>query len=185
MGHEAVTSPDFSLDDLAGSTGRLDILIRCVNSTFMLSHSIRKDTDLYLLLQGPPEPPKVVHFVGSELRYLNPDERSTAALIRKALALPQEGRSSPGVYAETRKFSDLVSEFAGHLVCLREDGEDLRQAALPEEPTFVLSDHRDLTSAEETNLLSLRPRIVSAGPRSLHADHCIVVVHNELDVRST
>ncbi|MDQ1371137.1 MAG: tRNA (pseudouridine54-N1)-methyltransferase, partial [Candidatus Thermoplasmatota archaeon] len=32
LGHRAITSADFKLDDLCGSTGRLDILLRCVNS---------------------------------------------------------------------------------------------------------------------------------------------------------
>lgn len=181
VGHEAVTSADFGLDDLAGSTGRLDILLRCVNSAFMLSHGVRTDAELYLCLQGPPEPPKVVHLVGSELKYLNPDERSTAALIRKGLALRREGRSTPGIYLEMRGFRGLLEEYGRKLVYLREDGEDLRGAALPDDPAFLLSDHEDLTHEEEMAVLDLQPRIVSVGPRSLHADHCIVLVNNVLD----
>jgi tRNA (pseudouridine54-N1)-methyltransferase len=81
IGHRAITSGDFKLDDLAGGTGRLDVLLRCINSTFFLSHDIRRDAEITLILQGAPNPPKSIRLVGSELKYLNPDERSTAALV--------------------------------------------------------------------------------------------------------
>ncbi len=80
-----------------------------------------------------------------------------------------------------RGLKGLLEEYGRDLVYLREDGEDLRAAVLPDDPAFLLSDHRDLTPEEETAVLDLQPRIVSVGPRSLHADHCIVLVNNELD----
>ncbi|MCL2334152.1 MAG: tRNA (pseudouridine(54)-N(1))-methyltransferase TrmY, partial [Candidatus Methanoplasma sp.] len=101
VGHKAVTTGDFKLDDIAGGAGRLDILIRCVNSAFFLSHDLRKDTELFLVLQGGEDPPKTVRMSGAELRYLNPDERSTSSLIRNALIKKLdtgEKRSSPGIY---------------------------------------------------------------------------------------
>lgn len=183
VGHEAVTTPKFGLDDLAGATGRLDVLLRCVNSAFMLSHGLREETELHLVLQGPPGPPTVLRLAGAELRHLNPDERSTAALVRKALARRREGRSSPGLYVAFQGFEALLRTFAGSLVCLREDGEDLRGAALPPDPAFLLSDHRDFTREEAEAIGALEAPVVSVGPRALHADHCIVLVHNELDRR--
>ena len=142
VGHKAVTSGDFKLDDLAGSAGRLDILLRCVNSTFFLSHGIRKDAEIYLVLQGEPRPPLTVRFSGAEVRYLNPDERSTGALVRNAIlkADGDEIRSSPGVYVSRRSFAEVIAELASksELVYLKEDGEDVRQcgsaAAHPARP---------------------------------------------------
>ncbi len=43
IGHDAPTTPEFSLDDLAGAAGRLDVLCRCVTSAFLLRHAIRED----------------------------------------------------------------------------------------------------------------------------------------------
>ena len=40
VGHKAVTTGDFKLDDMAGGAGRLDILLRCINSAFSLSREI-------------------------------------------------------------------------------------------------------------------------------------------------
>ncbi len=98
VGHKAVTSGDFKLDDMAGGAGRLDILLRCINSAFFLSHKLRRDVEVYLVLQGPPGPHRTVRLVGNELKYLNPDERSTGALVRNALLQKGNGeqKSSPG-----------------------------------------------------------------------------------------
>ena len=185
VGHKAITSGDFKLDDLAGSTGRLDILLRCINSAFFLSHGIRRDVEIFLVLQGEPRPPVTVRINGTEIRYLNPDERSTGALIRNALLRLGEGevRSSPGIYISRRSFSEVINELApkGKLVYLKEDGKDMRSEQFGEDVTFVLSDHQDLTAEEEAILLTHSPTVVKLGPNSYHADHCIVIMNAELD----
>lgn len=187
IGHKAVTAADFKLDDLAGGAGRLDVLLRCINSAFFLSHDIRRDVEVVLILQGPPGPARTIRLVGSELRYLNPDERSTGALIRNALmkgAGPEE-RSTPGIYVSSRTFQDVLALLSGgtELVYLKEDGADIRETELSKDVTFVLSDHMDLTPDEEELLLEYGPKVVRLGPISYHADHCITIVNNELDRR--
>lgn len=187
LGHRAITSADFKLDDLCGSTGRLDILLRCVNSAFFLSHAIRKDVEISLMLLGEPNPPKTVRIDGSEVKYLNPDERSTAALIRNALLQKGEGerRCSPGIYVSERGYQEVLSNISkeSKVFYLKEDGEDIRNAEFGPDCTFVLGDDQDLTSEEEGILMDYSPRKVSLGPISYHADHCITLVNNELDRR--
>ena len=185
-GHRVVTGGDFSLNDLSGSTGRLDILLRCVNSAFFLSNGLRKDVLLYLVLLGPPAPPRAVKFVGSELRYLNPDERSTAALVRTALLRkcgPDWQRSTPGIYCAKKGFAEVAKECAGsekEFVYLKEDGRDIREMRF-KEPVFVLGDQYDLTLEEEALLSAYNPVKLSIGPKPLHSDHCITIVNGELD----
>ncbi len=188
VGHKAVTSGDFKLDDMAGGAGRLDILLRCINSALFLSHGIRRDTEIYLVMQGEPNPPRTVRINGSEVRYLNPDERSTGALIRNALIKKLDGeeiRSSPGIYISRRSFKDVLDDLASisRLVYLKEDGKDVRQQELDGDLTFVLSDHSDLTESEEAELIAHDPITVTLGPLSYHADHCITIMLNELDRR--
>lgn len=187
LGHRAITSADFKLDDLCGATGRLDILLRCVNSAFFLSHGIRKDVEIVLLLLGEPSPPKTVRINGAEVKYLNPDERSTAALIRNALLQKGEGerKCSPGIYVSERSYQEVLSNLSkeSKIFYLREDGEDIRGAKLGGDNTFVLGDDQDLTRAEEEILMAYEPRKLSLGPISYHADHCITLVNNELDRR--
>ena len=71
----------------------------------------------------------------------------------------------------------------GQFVYLKEDGADCREFEFPENPIFVLGDNSDLTEEEESSLLSRGPGKISIGPLSLHADHCMIVVNNELDRR--
>ncbi|MBO4356713.1 MAG: tRNA (pseudouridine(54)-N(1))-methyltransferase TrmY [Candidatus Methanomethylophilaceae archaeon] len=190
-GHKAVSTGDFKLDDIAGGAGRLDILVRCVNSAFFLSHNLRKDVEAYLVLEGGDDPPKTIIFKGADLRYLNPDERSTSSLIRNALLKKvkpgEELRSSPGVYITKMSFEDVLKRLSekGTFVYLKEDGVDCREFDFPENPIFVLGDNHDLTEEEENLLLSYSPEKICIGPYSLHADHCMIIVQNEVDRRSS
>lgn len=187
IGHRAITSADFKLDDLCGSTGRLDILLRCVNSAFFLSHGVRRDVEVVLLLLGEPNPPKTIRITGAEVKYLNPDERSTAALIRNALLQKGEGerRCSPGIYVSERNYEEILSNVSkdSRIYYLKEDGEDIRTAPLAPDCTFILGDDQDLTQDEEEKLMAYEPKKLSLGPVSYHADHCITLVNNELDRR--
>jgi len=187
VGHRATTSGGFKLDDLSGSTGRLDVLLRCINSAFFLSHDIRREVEVHLVLLGLPTPPKTLRFVGSELKYLNPDERSTGALVRNALMqkIETEERCSPGIYASNRSYKDVLSIVSkqSQMIYLKEDGTDVREFDFPEDVAFVLGDDQDLTPEEEEILMDYRPRKLSIGPISYHADHCVTIVNNELDRR--
>ncbi|MBC9986695.1 MULTISPECIES: tRNA (pseudouridine(54)-N(1))-methyltransferase TrmY [Haloferax] len=184
-GHDAPTTPDFSLDDIAGGAGRLDVLCRCVNSAFFLSHDIREDVRVHLVLGNE----YTVRFEGSELRRLNPDERSTAALIRKALEKREEAighmpaESSPGVSIRRMDFETTLEKAArdATVVELHEDGDPVVQVEPPENPLFVLSDHHDFTDEEAELLAAAADERVRLGPEILHADHSITVAHNYLD----
>jgi tRNA (pseudouridine54-N1)-methyltransferase len=181
VGHLAPTGDGFPLDDLPGSAGRMDILCRCVQAALSLSHGMRRDAEIHLLLHGPPAPPKDVLIRGESVRSLSPDERSTAALIRKALALPvgeSFRESGPGIFVRRGGLARLLA--GGPFAVLSEDGKDLRGERDPP-PGFILSDHLDFTAGDEA-LLSGLPRI-SVGPRVLQADHAVTVLQNELDRR--
>jgi tRNA (pseudouridine54-N1)-methyltransferase len=185
VGHDAPTTPEFSLDDLAGAAGRLDVLCRCVTSAFFLSHSIREAVRVHLVLGDE----FTVRFDGAELRRLNPDERSTAALIRTALEnradaigqMPAE--STPGVTIRRMGFEAILSDLApdATVVTLHEDGDPAVDVDPPADPLFVLSDHRDFSDSESSLLAATADERLRLGPEVLHADHAITVAHNYLD----
>ena len=147
----------------------MDVLLRCINSAFFLSHDLRKDVEVVLVLQGPPGPARGRYdWSASELRYLNPDERSTGALIRNALmrdAQTPRRRSTPGIYVSTRTYQDVLGLLGEgtEIVYLKEDGTDIRETELPENVTFVLSDHMDLTPDEEGLLAAIQTESGEAG----------------------
>jgi len=85
----------------------------CIRETFCLSYAIRKNNSLYLYFQGEKI---LIKFEGSRLRYLGPDERSQALLLKKVLdkSIPfinSNGnkwiKSTPGIYFKS--FLDDVS----------------------------------------------------------------------------
>lgn len=184
-GHDAPTTPEFSLDDIAGGAGRLDVLCRCVNSAFFLSHDIREAVRVHLVLGDE----FTVRFEGAELRRLNPDERTTAALIRKALEKRDEAvghmpaESTPGVSIRRMGFSETLEAAARDATVfeLHENGDPVVDVEPPEDPLFVLSDHHDFTDEEASLLADAADRRVRLGPQLLHADHAITVAHNYLD----
>ncbi len=189
IGHKAVTTGGFSLNDMPGSAGRMDILCRCINSVFFLSHDLRRDVQAHLLLLGEPAPPRVIRFNGEKIRYLNPDERSAGALIKKALELDNissaETRSTPGVWIREADLDTLMREFAidgRDIFYFREDGEDIRHITSEiKDGVFILGDHLGLTEDEEKLVTEVSTGTISVGPLSLHADHCITLILNELD----
>lgn len=187
VGHKATTSPDFSLEDIPGTSGRLDILCRCINASFVLSHGIRKDVNVYLVLLGGMAP-KTLWLKGDELKHLNPDERTTAALLKKALALEAVTgwtRSTPGIFVRMGGLAELLLDLKDKkFVYLREDGQDIRtfnEKTLKGDLAFVLGDHTGMAPEEERLIEQAEATVISVGPTSLHADHCIVLINWALD----
>ena len=186
VGNKAVTKP-FRLKDLAGSAGRMDIICRCIAQALFISHGIRRDVEVYVLLLGEPDPPKALKIVGSEVRYMAPDERNVGGIIRKALSLKVDSswrRSTPGVYIARKNLSNLLEELSKkyNVVYLREDGIDIRDVACKlENPLFVLGDHIGLKEEDERIVMKYAKIVVSVSKYSLQADQCIVIVHYELD----
>ena len=179
---KAKTSKDFSLNDMPGDGGRMDIIARCVNSAFFLSHDLRKDTEFIAVLEGEPNPPVTLRFVGSKLRYLSPDERCTGGLIKKALekASEKETESTPGIFVSKKSFSEVISEIDCEIIYLHEDGENIQTLPIESDKIcFVLGDHFGLS--EEDEALLKNAKRVSISPMVLHADHCIIIVHNVFD----
>ena len=186
VAHDARTSADFPLDDLPGAAGRMDLVARCVVASLLVSRGVRTDAEFLAVLLGPPRPPRIVRFVGAEVRSLNPDERSTASLLRKALA--EEGLAErsmhPGVYGRGGGLRDALAAIPPPIFLMDEGGEDLRGKHMGSDVTFVLSDHRDFTAEERAWLAASTTAKLSVGPRALHADQVIAIVHNGLDRRA-
>tara|TARA_A100001037_G_scaffold19927_1_gene16859 strand:- start:4867 stop:5454 length:588 start_codon:yes stop_codon:yes gene_type:complete len=185
VSHTATIDPGFSLNDLPGSGGRMDLLCRCVGSSLLISHASRSNARIYLLLQNQI----TIRIEGSEIRYLHPDERCIAALIKKALEkIPDtigqiEVESTPGIYISKRNFRSLLTsiESSGTFIHLDEEGSSSHTFSLPQEPIFILSDHQNFSPLETDILTEYVEKTMSLGPISLHADHSITIIHNLLD----
>jgi tRNA (pseudouridine54-N1)-methyltransferase len=189
IGNTASTEP-FSLNDIPGA-GRLDILCRCVAQALFISHGIRRNTEIYLLLLGPPDPPKAVKVRGDEVKRMSPDERNIAGHLRKALSLKiseKWKKVHSGVYIARKNLSELLEELSENykIYYLREDGVDLRKIAKDvlksEKLLFILGDHLGLHKEAEEVVFRYSKEIVKLSPISLQAEQCIVIVHYLLDL---
>lgn len=188
VGNKAVTAP-FSLNDLAGAAGRMDLLCRSLSTAFFLSHDMRRDVVVHILLLGEPNPPRCIRFSGTDLRYMGPDERNIGGLIRKALDRkdigPQWVRSTPGIDIAAKDLGDLLNEVAPEpgegTVRMSEGGSPVEDVPFGEDPVFLLGDHNGLTPEQE-RLVEAWPR-VSLGDISYHTDHCITILNHTLDKR--
>ena len=185
VAHEVPTDDAFPLDDLPGAGGRVDLLCRCVGAAFLLSHALREDVRLFLVVRDE----LTIRFDGATLRNLAPDERSTAARIRDAIAAREEAIGhqpasvSPGVETYRRGLEPTLRDLAADatVVVLHEDGDPVVDVRPPADPLFVLSDHRAFADREADLLASVADRRVRLGPETLHADQAITVAHNWLD----
>jgi tRNA (pseudouridine54-N1)-methyltransferase len=189
IGQTAFGSSDFSLDDLPSSSGRLDVLLRALRAALLVSHGLRRDVLVYLVLRGGAQA-RLLRVDGRSAKFLRPDERSLATLVRKTLAAapspcPDFVELRPGLALRDGDLPDVLSEAQGApCFVLDEAATDLRaQAELSEDAWFFIGDHLGFDVVSLARLDRHGCQRVSVGPVSLHSDDVIALVHNELDRR--
>jgi tRNA (pseudouridine54-N1)-methyltransferase len=191
LAHKVPPSGAFTLNDLAGGAGRMDEVARAVSTAFTLSNDLRRDTEVTVLFVAEPPPAaRRIDVVGARVRYLNPDERSTAALLKNALVrsvgFPAPFESSPGLTVAAVDPEAALGAFLARpgAVWLTEDGSPLTDWSAPVgEIAAVVSDPYDPTAEEAARLRESGIPRLSVGPRSLRTSQVIDLVHAELDRR--
>ncbi|MFB6187225.1 MAG: tRNA (pseudouridine(54)-N(1))-methyltransferase TrmY [Halobacteriaceae archaeon] len=186
IGHDVPLDGEFSLDDIAGEAGRLDVLCRCVSAAVFLSHDIRDNVQVWLILQNSV----TIHIDSENLKYMHPDERNIAALLRDALQAKsdaighQEVTSSPGIHVSKRGLEPILSSLPADqpVVQLHHEGTPLPEWH-HQTPIVVVSDHKDFTNTEQSILQSHRDEKLSVSPQTLHANHAITVMQNYIDTQ--
>ncbi|HTT26365.1 MAG TPA: tRNA (pseudouridine(54)-N(1))-methyltransferase TrmY [Thermoplasmata archaeon] len=188
--HRVPASGAFTLNDLAGGGGRMDEVARCVSTAFLASNALRRDLEMTLLFAPtPPVGARRIRVQGERLKFLHPDERSTAALLKNALvrAIPAEHdlEASPGILVGPVDPSAELARWASApgAVWLTEAGAPAESAPLPEETVAILGDADDPTATERGILEAAGIPKYSLGPRPLRASQCVDVWLNRLDRR--
>ncbi len=191
LAHRVPPRGEFTLNDLAGGAGRMDEIARAVSTAFTLSNDLRRDTEVSIaFVAEPPPASRRIDLLGSRLRHLNPDERSTAALLKNALTraanFPTAFESSPGLRVGPADPESVLGEFLAlpGAIWLVEGGVPLARWASPgREVAAVVSDPYDPSPDERRLLEASRVPRVSVGPRSLRTSQVIDAIHRELDLR--
>ena len=191
LAHRVPVDGAFTLNDLAGGAGRMDEVARAVSTAFTVSNDLRRDTEFTVLFHArSPPAARRIELHGARLRYLNPDERSTAALLKNALVrsatLDRDLEASPGLRVGPADPVRTIEGFAAHPgpLWLTEGGTPLREWA-PDTREFaaILSDPSDPTAEESELLGRLGLPQVAVGPRGLRSSQVVDIVHNEFDWR--
>lgn len=192
IGQKASSTEDFILDDLPGTSGRLDVLVRCLRAAMLSSHGIRRGVVVYLVLLGGALAPRVVRVDGAGVQFLRPDERSLAVRMKKVLTSRADEATNawvtvkPGFAVARGGFERVIDDVDGATPwILDEDAPDIRDAPglVDSHGLFVIGDHLGIPADVRARLEELGARRVSIGPVSLHADDVVAVVTNELDRR--
>lgn len=177
-----MTTHKFLLKDITGTSGRLDIICRCLIAAFSLGY---EEIEFHTVLHGPPNPPVALEFDGSILKALPHDEISLARLLQQLL---DPKASIPlGIQRSKKTFINIVQDLRtrGPVLLLKEGYPHISLALerlsrikpIPKALSFVLSDLIDLTSEEEAILISeLECQPVGLGRQSYLASHCIILL---------
>ena len=188
----APTAGYYIKEDLQES-GRIDIAVHSVIASFFLSHKIRTDVRLHLIFAGPPDPVKHLELfpqtkgeTGVDKIYLG--KKDVSGILRKMLYKYKPGIKNevfPGYWVEKKNFVELVEELSNQgkkLYVLDQEGEDIRDIKLEDNPVFILGDHKGLPPKDYKRLLKIcKP--VTIGPKTYFASQTIMIVQNELDRR--
>jgi tRNA (pseudouridine54-N1)-methyltransferase len=164
--------PKFNLNNLTG-TGRLDVLCRTITSTFFLSNSFRKYSNLFIYFQATAQ---LTHFDGNFLKGLNPDERSIAGFLRRIF----QNKKIQGVTTRLISLEDFRATYPKGFI-LNSQGMSFNKVnhEIQDSQIFFLGDHIGFNPEEKQILSYLKP--LSLGPNMLLTSHCITILHHLLD----
>lgn len=176
VAHDIPIEFGFRMDNLPGQ-GRVDLIARSIGTALLTSHGIREDTEVYVVIRDQI----TVKFSGAELGGLNPDERSIAGVLHKAVPCYSEewSETTPGVEARSQGLESLLEDLDCNQIILDGEGQPANETGIPDDPCFILSDHNDF--AESENRLFSDSKRISLGAELLHADQAVAVANNWLD----
>ena len=188
IGHRAQSSGKLNLNDLAGSSGRIDVLARAVNTVLFLSHGIRKDSEVILHLEGGPGPSRRIGFIGERIRGVHPDERAICGHLNKALKNPvtpiggqQEIHS--GLWHSGGSIQHTLSEWERSetkIYVLDANGCEFNpELHNCDNVGFILSDDQPFTDEENETMKSYER--ICLGKKWLQGHSCIAIIHHQLD----
>lgn len=190
---EAHTSSDFRIRDLPSSSGRLDVVCRCVIAALLYNSRVRTDTVFLVVMEGKPNPPLCMRFDGREIKTLPFSEIGLAVELKRVLGEHYESNKKyedphwAGVSVERKSFAELLhlNFTRGGIYYLHENGKDIRTVSfdLQHDILFVLGDQKGLTSEDEEMVDELQVERINVGPLSYLSSQVIAIVHDELDRR--
>jgi tRNA pseudouridine-54 N-methylase len=172
--------------DLGFVDSTVSKLSACIRAAFFLSHEIRRDTTLYILVKDGNY---MIKLVGGELKYLGPDARSIALLLIKAqielkeLNKKKNNLSKRGVYISKNNtnFIEILRNInASQVIFPTINGKNIEEIVLENSVNTVIPIEYPFPD-------DLKSQLVNQGFKEVFfrgiytIDNFIVIVHNFLD----
>ena len=187
IGHRAPSEGTLNLNDLPGSGGRMDVLVRAVNAALFVSHGIRDYSHVILHLMGGEGPNRRIWFDGTRIGGVRPDERSIAGQIKRINKLPILPRNrfeefSSGILHSGGDIYQTLQDWGERgvtPVLLDADGGDFNSILNLDKLGFILSDDQPFSDQDKAGFHGLAS--LSLGGEWLQGHSCISIIHHLLD----
>ncbi|WP_462056731.1 tRNA (pseudouridine(54)-N(1))-methyltransferase TrmY [Vibrio parahaemolyticus] len=175
-----------------GNEAHTEILAHTMMNTMFVAQSHREDVVVHLVLESTKDYSRTITIRSNDITNIGGFHESTliAAVARALDASVGMGKEQlrevePGITVPTVSFERLVQELAEdhQLYMLDKKGEFVRDAEIGENPCFLLTDHIPMPKKSFNSLKRLGTEKISLGPKMLFASQCVVLIHNELDIR--
>ncbi|EGQ8295105.1 tRNA (pseudouridine(54)-N(1))-methyltransferase TrmY [Vibrio rotiferianus] len=175
-----------------GNEAHTEILAHTMMNTMFVAQSHREDVVVHLVLESTKDFSRTITIRSNDITNIGGFHESTliAAVARALDASVGMGKEQlrevePGITVRTVSFERLVQELAEdhQLYMLDKKGEFVRDAEIGANPCFLLTDHIPMPKKSFNSLKRLGTEKISLGPKMLFASQCVVLIHNELDIR--
>ncbi|EHK5110231.1 tRNA (pseudouridine(54)-N(1))-methyltransferase TrmY [Vibrio parahaemolyticus] len=175
-----------------GNEAHTEILAHTMMNTMFVAQSHREDVVVHLVLESTKDYSRTITIRSNDITNIGGFHESTliSAVARALDASVGMGKEhlrevEPGITVRTVSFERLVQELAEdhQLYMLDKKGEFVRDAEIGENPCFLLTDHIPMPKKSFNSLKRLGTEKISLGPKMLFASQCVVLIHNELDIR--
>ncbi|MCG6319272.1 tRNA (pseudouridine(54)-N(1))-methyltransferase TrmY [Vibrio alginolyticus] len=178
-----------------GNEAHTEILAHTMMNTMFVAQSHREDVVVHLVLESTKDFSRTITIRSNDITNIGGFHESTLiAAVARALdtsvgmGKEQLREVEPGITVRTVSFRNAtgVQDLCPpdpQLYMLDKKGEFVRDAEIGGNPCFLLTDHIPMPKKSFNSLKRLGTEKISLGPKMLFASQCVVLIHNELDIR--
>jgi tRNA (pseudouridine54-N1)-methyltransferase len=175
-----------------GQEAHTEILAHTLMNAIFVAQSHRADVVVYLVLESTQDYSRTIRFEANTMHDIGGfNEGALLTKVAKALDVSrgmgkEETRPvESGVTVHTQSFEKLVLALskAHQLFVMDRKGASIREQVFEDNPCFLLTDHIPMPKNTFHTLDRLGTKTISLGSKMLFASQCVVVIHNELDLR--
>ena len=175
-----------------GQAAHPEILAHTLMNAIFVAQAHRDDVVVHLVLESTGDFSRTISFTSNELGTLGGfDEQALlgkiAGALDRSIGMAKEALRDvePGIRVRTTSFEKLVQELAERypLYVLDKKGIAIREQVFEGDACFLMTDHIPMPKNSLSGLKRLGAIRISLGPKMLFASQCVVLIHNELDLR--